>query len=466
MHGSEADILILGGGPTGLGAACRLQEAGGDWTLLEAEDHFGGLASSFVDACGFTWDLGGHIHFSHYDTFDRYLALAIPEEGWIPHQRESWIRIGQRFVPYPFQNNIHRLSPEDAQACLRGLREAQGAVEAEAPAHFDAWIRRTFGSGIADLFLLPYNRKVWAYPLEQLGWNWIGERVAVPDCERLAASVANGRDDTSWGPNSVFRFPKHGGTGAIWTAVGRRLPAARVHLNSRVTAVDWKARRVVCADGREFGYRRLISTLPLNHLIRIAPGRVESRHAAALRHSAVHVVGIGVAGAPPEALRSKCWIYFPEPRIPYYRATVFSNYSPFNVPRPGEQWSIMLEISESSHRRVCSADVLDAALDGLAGDGLLPDRAAVVSTTTRYLAQAYPTPFLGRDERVDPILRAFEAEAIYSRGRFGAWKYEVGNEDHSFAQGWECANRMLGDGGPEAEPTLFTPSLVNSRRNP
>ena len=98
----ETEYLVLGGGPTGLGAACRLQEKNLDWHLLEAESDFGGLASSFVDENGFTWDLGGHVQFSHYEAFDRYMDLALGRDGWFNHERESWIWMRDRFVPYPF----------------------------------------------------------------------------------------------------------------------------------------------------------------------------------------------------------------------------------------------------------------------------------------------------------------------------------------------------------------------------
>jgi UDP-galactopyranose mutase len=36
-----------------------------------------------------------------------------------------------------------------------------------------------------------------------------------------------------------------------------------------------------------------------------------------------------------------------------------------------------------------------------------------------------------------------EARDVYSRGRFGGWKYEVANMDHSVMQGVEWAERMV-----------------------
>ena len=45
-------------------------------------------------------------------------------------------------------------------------------------------------------------------------------------------------------------------------------------------------------------------------------------------------------------------MYFPEDNCPFYRATVFSNYSPNVVAKPGQQWSLMLEVSESPDKPV------------------------------------------------------------------------------------------------------------------
>ena len=465
----RTDILILGGGPTGLGAALRVQEKGLDWHLLEAEGHFGGLASSWVDDKGFTWDLGGHVQFSHYETFDRYMDLALGPEGWYSHERESWVWMRKRFIPYPFQNNLHRLDPEERTACVEGLRKAaqeQVSVSRVQVSNFREWILATFGGGIAGVFLLPYNYKVWAIPPEKMDCHWVGERVAVPDLHQVMRSMETGQDQISWGPNRTFRFPKNGGTGAVWEALGRRLPLSRVTLGSPVVAIDPDRRQVQTGDGRVWLYERLISTLPLNHLIRMTPGVVAESEAERLVYSATHIVGVGMDGRPPESLKTKCWMYFPEPNSPYYRVTVFTNYSPANAPRPGEQWSLMSETSESADKPVRREQLMEETLRALQEDGLLPDRQRVISIVERFLPQGYPTPFLGRDAVVDPMLRAFESRDIYSRGRFGAWKYEVGNQDHCFAQGYEWVERLAANGGAEYEPTLFTPNVVNGRRNP
>jgi len=115
-------IIIAGSGPTGLGAAHRLHELRhDDWLLLEASNHAGGLAASFVDEKGFTWDIGGHVQFSHYEYFDRAMIEFLGADGWLRHQRESWVWMRDRFIPYPLQNNIHRLPVDDLNRCLQGL---------------------------------------------------------------------------------------------------------------------------------------------------------------------------------------------------------------------------------------------------------------------------------------------------------------------------------------------------------
>ena len=455
-------VLIIGAGPTGLGAAYRLHELGvGDFIVLEAEAAPGGLAASYVDARGFTWDMGGHVQFSHYAYYDRVLDKALGDR-WLWHERESWIRIKNRFVPYPFQNNIHRLDPADRDRALAGLEQARSGREGTGrPASFASWISQTFGDGIAGLFMRPYNLKVWGYPLEELDAGWIDDRVALPDLDRIKDNIARRRDDVSWGPNRRFRFPAAGGTGAIWSGVAGLLPAERLAFQQRVVEVDLGARLVRLQDGRQHRFDVLLSTMPLDVLTAIAgPLAPDVRHASrSLRYSTVHVLGVGLRGPRPHDLSTKCWMYFPEDHSPYYRVTVFSNYSPRNVPEGDGYWSLMAEVCESPKKPVDADRLQETVLAAMRQDGLLPAGTDVVSVWHGRAGHGYPTPFLGRDLVLDRILPALEAGRVFSRGRFGGWKYEVSNQDHSFMQGVEWADYVVGG---RSETTFRDPRRANS----
>jgi len=437
---AEPHIVIIGAGPTGLGAAWRLQERGHtNWTLIESSDHPGGLASSVVDANGFTWDLGGHVLFSHYPYFDAAMNTALGD-AWVEHVREAWVWMRDRWIPYPFQNNVWRLPEEELQACIAGLEKIQGQPPAK-PATFRDWLLASFGTGICDSFLFPYNRKVWAYDPAKLNVEWMGERVATVDLDRIRDNVRLQRDDLGWGPNSTFRFPLNGGTGAIWRALASMLPANRLHFGKQVSAIDSSNRFVELNTGERVNYDVLISSMPLDMLLPLLIGK--SRLAALASrfvYSASHIIGVGLRGMPREDLRTKCWIYFPEPQVPFYRATVFSNYSPNNAP-PGH-WSLMSEVSESPDKPVNVATIIDDVVEGFRSCGFITTN-DVVSTWHRRLDRGYPTPWVGRDAVLNEVDGALRADRIFSRGRFGAWKYEVSNQDHSFMQGVEAVDHVL-----------------------
>ena len=454
-------VVVIGAGPTGLGAASRLVELGvRDVVVLEREHAAGGLSASFVDAAGFTWDVGGHVQFSHYDQFDEAMDRVMGGE-WIHHDRESWVWMRDRFVPYPLQNHVHLLPDAEKRACVLGLlrRRASGTP----PANFAEWLTSRFGEGLSRIFMLPYNAKVWAYPPEDLGFGWVGERVAEVDVERVVLALIEGGTDPEWGPNRRFRFPASGGTGEIWRRVAARLPTGMLRYGAAVSSVDLRRRTVHLAGGARESYDVLVSTMPLDELLRMTGEARFSSAASRLKYSTVHVVGVGVSGVAPPELARKSWVYYPEGNCPFFRLTVFSNYSPRNVPDASRHWSVMTEVAESPHAPVDRAGLVDAVLDGLRATRVLRPAHDVASTWHYTASHGYPTPFVGRDEVVSPLLDALARESVYSRGRFGAWKYEVSNQDHSYMQGVEVVDHLAHGC---VETTLNHPSVVNAARRP
>ena len=454
-------IVILGGGPTGLGAAWRLNELDhDDWVICEANDYWGGLSASFQDSSGFVWDFGGHVLFSHYQYFDNVMDTLFKESGgWLVHNREAWIWMQDRFISYPLQNNIHKLPEQIYWECLEGIIDIQNSAFKKKPKHFGQWIQATFGKGLAKWFLNPYNYKVWAYPPDYLDWSWVGERVAPVALKQILKNAVFQNNDTQWGPNSTFRFPLKGGTGAIWKEIASSLPQKKAVLNKRAVAIDTKKQVVRFTDDTAESYDILLNTLPVTDFLKLADFDGPSAQMSDLKYSSTHVVGLALKGTVPEALASKCWIYFPENNCPFYRVTVFSNYSPNNVPDSSSQWSLMCEVSESPMKKVDHATLVEEVVQGALNTGLICDRSSLDHTWYAFEKKAYPTPSLTRDDLLVPTLKALKEKNIYSRGRFGAWKYEVGNMDHSFMQGVEFVNNSVGYAD---EMTLWYPGVVNS----
>ena len=436
-------IVIFGAGPAGLGAAYHLKKTNHDvWHLFERNSHVGGLSASFVDDRDFTWDIGGHVLFSHYNYFDGAIEEALGD-AYYEHLRECWIRILSRWVPYPFQNNIRYLPSEVLQECVEGLRAIRSnPVEA---CNFREWMDAIFGEGIVRYFMEPYNRKVWGVPLEEMGKEWLGERVSVVDLARVEKNIAEQKDDVSWGPNNQFKFPKFGGTGAIFDGIARPMKG-RISCDHDLVYVDLESKEIRFANGRRERFDVLINTIPLDLFIGRCLDLPDAVRDAAkdLVHNSGLIVGLGFAG---KRVDPKCWMYFPESNSPFYRVTNFFNYSPFNVPNGDIEnyFSLMCETTYSPHKPVDKDRIIEETIQGLINSGMITEdeRSRIVSRYLIDIPYSYPVPTLGRDRALGIIQPYLESKGVYSRGRFGAWKYEVGNMDHSFMQGVEVVERIL-----------------------
>src|SRR6204780_5836181 len=58
--------------------------------------------------------------------------------------------------------------------------------------------------------------------------------------------------------------------------------------------------------------------------------------------STLHAVGLGYRGEPPAALADKTWLYCPDRGVPWYRATMLSNYDAGNAGQG--RWNILCEV--------------------------------------------------------------------------------------------------------------------------
>ena len=457
-QGTQAyETIILGAGPTGLSAAYHLGKGS---LLLERQGTVGGWCRSIVDH-GFTFDYAGHIMFSN-DAYvlELYEKLLGDNMHW--QNREAWIYSKNVYTRYPFQGALYGLPPDVLKECVVGAIEARfgplkkedrraaaansverrGVAnimgEAKPPQNFEEFIYKVWGAGVAKHFAIPYNKKLWAVPLDEMETSWLGSRVPLPDLEEMIEGALK-PVPKPMGPNARFGYPLRGGFQALMNGF---LPLLEgdVELNADVVAISPSARTVMLRDGRSYRYENLISTLPLPKLVQaLGDEAPESIRAAAadLRHVSVRCVNLGIGR---ENISEKHWIYYPEDTV-FHRIFLQGNASP-HCNAPGG-FALTCEITYSEYKPLpCTGEALiQRCIDDCRRVGIFGEDDAVVAANEVDMPYAYVVYDHARAQNV-ALIRSWLADAnIVLAGRYSEWEYY--NSDHAFVAGKKAAEHVV-----------------------
>jgi len=436
---TESQTVILGAGLCGLSAAYHLQQKHADFIVIEQEGEAGGLART-QSSDGFSFDHSIHILY----TRDAYVTRLICDDlltGNIGRQvRQSYCFSDGVYTEYPYQTNQYGLSTETIVDNLFGLIAAKAAAR-DAPLHFEDWIYRTFGSGIADRFMIPYNRRQWAWDLKDMNYDWIADRVPTPKLRDVLLGALS-PPARKHGPNQEFWYPLNGGIEALPRAFVRNIAPERLITGSRVTAIDCVRREVAVASGKRLRFERIISTLPLPVTVRLmgteAPEDIV-RRAAALKNNIVHTVNVGFELDGTDNSHGMHWAYYPGDDLIFHRASFPGAFSPWMT--PANCGSVQVEISESVHRPLDRTTLVQRALEDLRRVGIITARNRVRTTGIVTLDPAYIIYDLQHRENTRVIRDYLNDVGIDSRGRFGEWEYL--NMDQAILSGKSAAEAVL-----------------------
>ena len=433
--------VILGAGPAGLSAAYHLK---GESLLIEKEDRVGGLARS-KEIEGFVFDYAGHIFFTQ-DKYAFKLFKKLLKDNINFRNRDAWVYSKNIYTRYPFQANTYGLPKDVIMECIIGLidatlRQAQDNGNGKVPEHFEDWMGATFGKGIVKHFMKPYNQKVWAFPLNKMTYEWIADRVMMPDVNEVIEGALESRK-VEFGPNSKFAYPLKGGSQAFADSFIPHLKKTEILLNSEVVGIDIKEKVITIRQSpvrnkKEIGYEKVISSLPLPLLISLCnkvPKAVK-RAAEELEFTSVYCVNLGINH--PE-ITEKTWIYYPEKDIAFQRLFVQSNASPYVVPK-GKS-SITAEISYSKFKRIGKEGLIEKVIDDLLRIKFIQKASDIVVSDLLDIKYGYIIFERERKRKVDIIHKFLRENNIIPVGRFGEWEYY--NMDHSILSGKRAAEEM------------------------
>ena len=395
-----------------MSAAYALQ---GDTLILEKESEVGGLCRS-IEHEGSVFDIGGHsFHTPHPHV--RELVQEFLDDGLFLQKRDARVYSHGTLLPYPFQKNYELIpDPEVVKACEQGLIEA-AAADGPPPTDFEEFIIRQFGQGIADAFMLPYNRKLWARDIKKISCEWTSERVAAPKGKKESFDTAGGKRKPLQADTRVG-YPQDGGFAEIFKAFVPHVPS--VEVNAEVVRIDPVAKLAFTADGRVFGWEFLVTTMPLPELVRVIDGTPADVVAMAdgLEYMSLRVELLQVGhGIDTEIQR----IYSADPEVPAHKMAF--NHNSSDGLRNRDTHGIMCEVSLSPEKPVDVDSIAKKQIEFFAELGLLRSPDDVVWTGHVDVKYAYPVYTHERPGLVRGIKDWLEGYDIHTCGRFGDWEY-------------------------------------------
>ncbi|MCC7340539.1 MAG: FAD-dependent oxidoreductase [Bryobacterales bacterium] len=392
---------ILGAGMTGLAASWA-----SGVTALEAAGTAGGICLSYgVDGYRFETG-GGHWIFGGDPILNRFLRRLTPLREY---RRVSsvWLPEWNHFVPYPIQNHLHALPKEMARAILDEMKSAP----AERSGVLSEWLRESVGPTLYNLFFGPFHD---LYTAGQSAHIAVQDVFKTPlDLRAVERGLAGAAPETGY--NQTFLYPS-AGLDALVQALAAQ---GDIRLDSRAAAIDLPRREIHLANGDRLPYDCIVSTLPLDAMLRLTGLSVADPSGI---RTAVLVLNIGGRKGPD--LPGDHWVYLPSSRSGFHRVGVYSNVDALFVPNEDpELASFYVERAYPEGARP-DAEAVDRyaceAVRELQEWGWLKE-VHVMSPSWVETAYTWSRPKSAWREQA---IEALRSHGILMTGRYGKWKFQ------------------------------------------
>lgn len=398
------NAAVLGAGVSGLTAARLLSDRGDKVTVYEKNSTVGGLArTKFTD--GFLYDPhGGHIFNSKHPEVVEWVFSILPKDNWQFTERNAKIFMNGRYVSYPFELSLCELDTDMAIDCAYDF---MSSCEGPEPDNFRDWLTWNFGKGIADNYMIPYNEKIWAYPLEDMETKWMQGKMPLPTKKDILRSLLLKDPKERKMPHSTFYYPLKGGIQTMVNAIAKGLD---IKTDCPVTKIEKKdGKWYVNGDGP---FDTVISTVPLPMLpgVMQLPEKIVS-YIKKLKYNSLTTV---LFDCPATDIT---WLYVPSHDYRSHRIGYQSALTPYACPEGSSGGCGALEIIGSK---------FEVGDDFAENTDILPEelgfKRVIDSEFTEY---AYVIHDKEYRESTQNILEYFRTDGSFRLlGRWGTWNYK------------------------------------------
>lgn len=451
MKSQKNEILILGGGLTGLSAGYVLTKEGLRVKVFEGDSTVGGLSKTIVRD-GFRFDLGGHRFFTKKKEINDFVRNLMDGELLSVH-RKSKIYMLNRYFDYPLRpfNAILGLGLPTTLKILSdyGNEQLKKLVRDPDNVSLEGWVVNNFGRKMFDIYFKGYSEKVWGIDCNRISSEWVAERIKGLS---LAKAIKNAflKFDGNDVPTLADRFLYPSlGIGRIAQRLKEEIVKGNdVYTDTRVERINhskFKIDSILVGNHKQSAVlhgEEFISSMPITNLVNMlhpAPPEDILDAASKLRFRDLVVVAIIIN---KKRVTDQTWIYVPEQKIPFGRIHEPTNWSDKMAPE-GKTLMVMEFFSFVDDKIWSESDkgLVDITIENLENLGFIRRHEAIDGIVVR-VPKAYPLFEVGYEMQCDKLYSYLSRfRNLYISGRGGMFRYY--NMDHAIESGIRTGEKIM-----------------------
>ena len=409
---------ILGGGIAGLEVAARLKQCSPIY-ILEKRGELGGLCRSFF-FMGFHYDIGPHIFFSRNPAVLNYVISA--SDGlMVKHKRHNQVFIDGCLVDYPFENYLGMLPVTANRNCLETFLD--NPYSEIVPGNMLEFFLNRFGEGITELYLRPYNEKIWKYDPAHLDLQMVARIPHPPSVDVIAG--ANKEYKEGYVHQAEFWYPKMGGADGLIKCLADKLPeSVSVNLDMEVSRIrPVQDGFVIEANGVEWANAEtIVNCMPLHELFKILDLNIPAEIYKTVESLKFNSLYYGVVVFESDNVGDILAVTFPAPEIIFHRLTKLNS---LGQNRDQKHTAFLFEVTfreGTTLASLSSQEILTRVVDSVESIGFAK-KAEFLDGEVRKEPYAYVIYDIHHRKNTDKVLEYLRGMQIHCCGRFAQFEY-------------------------------------------
>ncbi|MDB4228472.1 NAD(P)-binding protein [Flavobacteriaceae bacterium] len=404
----KVDVVIIGAGISGLGAAFELKKRNINYLILEKNASYGGLLDNF-EIDGFLFDNFVHFSFCKDPKLNQILLESTPYNTLFADPINFFKNV---WIKHPAITNLFPLDENTKHLVIESFKNRDTSIVIK---NYEDWLNFNYGAYFTEHFVEKYTKKYWTVSTKELSLDWIGKRMIAPKLDDILEGSIKERENKDYYLNEL-RYPKNGGFKNFLNT----LPKENIIYNSTVLDIDIDS-KIIKTNNINYSaisYDKIISSIPLPEYSDIlnTPVHINSE-IQKLNHTSGYLLSLGFSN---KKFVDKLWYYIYDEN--FLTSRVYSPSLKSNNNAPNNCSSIQAEIYTNKGSEKYSENELNEEVTRLSfihgyheKDILVKDirfnkYANVIFDHNSYASRKIIIDFL-------------ESNSIIPCGRFGEWEY-------------------------------------------